>query len=72
MTRSARLVPLADALGDHSSEGISILTAEPWRVLHALIYTMIALVLKTVACERASWHHTDTSQELVPTCDTRL
>jgi HlyD family secretion protein len=45
MTRVNRLVPLADALGDHSSEGISILTAEPWRVLHALIYTMITLVL---------------------------
>ncbi len=45
MTPTNRLVPLADALGDHSSEGISILTAEPWRVLHALIYTMITLVL---------------------------
>src|ERR1700733_15773251 len=43
-TRANRLVPLADALGDHSSEGISILTAEPWGVLHALIYTMITLV----------------------------
>jgi HlyD family secretion protein len=40
-----RLVPLADALGDHSSEGISILTAEPWKVLHALVYTMLGLVL---------------------------
>jgi len=45
MTQSTRLVPLADALGDHSSEGIAILTAEPWRALHALIYTMIGLVL---------------------------
>jgi HlyD family secretion protein len=45
MTPSNRLVPLTDALGDHSSEGIAILTAEPWRALHALIYTMIALVL---------------------------
>jgi hemolysin D len=45
MTHSNRLVPLADALGDHSSEGIAILTAEPWRALHALVYTMIALVL---------------------------
>jgi hemolysin D len=44
MTAANRLVPLADALGDHSSEGIAILTAEPWRVLHALVYTMIALV----------------------------
>jgi HlyD family secretion protein len=45
MTDSNRLVPLADALTDHSSEGIAILTGEPWRALHALIYTMVALVL---------------------------
>jgi membrane fusion protein, hemolysin D len=49
MTQSNRLVPLADALGDHSSEGIAILTAEPWRALHALVYTMIALVLTGLA-----------------------
>jgi hemolysin D len=49
MRQLNRLVPLADALGDHSTEGISILTAEPWRVLHALIYTMIALVLTGLA-----------------------
>jgi hemolysin D len=49
MAPANRLVPLADALGDHSSEGISILTAEPWRVLHGLIYTMIALVLTGLA-----------------------
>jgi hemolysin D len=49
MTHSNRLVPLADALGDHSSEGIAILTAEPWRALHALIYTMIGLVLSGLA-----------------------
>jgi HlyD family secretion protein len=49
MTHSSRLVPLADALGDHSSEGIAILTAEPWRALHALVYTMIALVLSGLA-----------------------
>jgi HlyD family secretion protein len=48
MTQSNRLVPLADSLGDHSSEGIAILTAEPWRALHALIYTMIALVLSAL------------------------
>jgi hemolysin D len=48
MTRSNRLVPLTDALTDHSSEGIAILTAEPWRALHALIYTMIALVLSAL------------------------
>jgi hemolysin D len=49
MMHSNRLAPLADALGDHSSEGIAILTAEPWRVLHALVYTMIALVLSALA-----------------------
>ncbi len=48
MTHSNRLVPLTDALGDHSSEGVAILTAEPWRALHALVYTMIALVLSAV------------------------
>jgi HlyD family secretion protein len=45
MTQSNRLVPLTDVLGDHSSEGIAILTAEPWRALHALIYTVMGLVL---------------------------
>jgi hemolysin D len=44
-----RLVPLADALGDHSSEGIAILTAEPSAVLHSVVYTMIALVLAGLA-----------------------
>jgi hemolysin D len=44
MTQSNRLVPLTDVLGDHSSEGIAILTAEPWRALHALVYTIIGLV----------------------------
>jgi HlyD family secretion protein len=45
MSQSSRLVPLTDVLGDHSSEGIAILTAEPWRALHGLVYTMIGLVL---------------------------
>jgi hemolysin D len=49
MTTATHLRPLADALGEHSSEGIAILTAEPWRALHALIYTMIALVLSGAA-----------------------
>lgn len=49
MTHSNRLVPLTDSIGDHSSEGIAILTAEPWRALHALVYTMIALVLSALA-----------------------
>src|SRR5438105_4289495 len=45
MTHGNRLKPLTEALGDHSSEGIAILTTEPWRVLHAVVYAMIALVL---------------------------
>jgi hemolysin D len=45
MTQSNRLVPLTDVLGDHSSEGIAILTAEPWRAAHALVYTIMGLVL---------------------------
>jgi hemolysin D len=49
MTHSNRLVPVTDALGDHSTEGIAILTAEPWRALHALVYTMIGLVVSGVA-----------------------
>ncbi len=49
MTAANRLKPLSDALGDHSTEGIAILTAEPWRVLHAVIYTMVALVLAALA-----------------------
>ena len=49
MTHENRLKPLAEALGDHSSEGIAILSAEPWRVLHAVIYTMIGLVLAALA-----------------------
>jgi hemolysin D len=49
MTQSNRLVPVTEALGDHASEGIAILTAEPWRSLHALIYTMIGLVLTGLA-----------------------
>jgi hemolysin D len=49
MTQPNRLVPVTDALGDHSTEGIAILTAEPWRALHALLYTMIGLVLSGLA-----------------------
>jgi hemolysin D len=45
MKDSNRLVPLADALTDHSAESIGILTGEPARALHGLIYLMIALIL---------------------------
>jgi HlyD family secretion protein len=49
MTSIYRLKPLTEALGDHSTEGIAILTAEPWQVLHAVVYTMIGLVLAGLA-----------------------
>jgi len=49
MTQSNRLVPLSDALTDHSSEGIGILTAEPRRALHAFVYAMVAFVVIAVA-----------------------
>lgn len=48
MTHSNRLVPFKDALADHSSAGIAILSSDPWRGLHALVYTMIALVLSAL------------------------
>ncbi|MEH6435898.1 HlyD family efflux transporter periplasmic adaptor subunit [Massilia sp. DD77] len=39
------LTPLAEALEDHSAEGIGILTANPWRYTQALVYAMLGLVL---------------------------
>jgi HlyD family secretion protein len=48
-TSSKWLRPLTGALEDHSDEGVAILTAEPWRYLHAVIYTMVALVLVALA-----------------------
>ena len=46
MTHANRLKPLTEALGDHSSEGIAILTAEPCaRRCTRVIYAMIGLVL---------------------------
>lgn len=45
MTQDSHLRPLAEALGDHSAEGIAILSAEPWRFTQATIMTMAALVL---------------------------
>jgi hemolysin D len=39
-----RLKPLTEALEEHSAEGISILTADPWRFTQAMVYTMVALV----------------------------
>jgi len=42
------LTPLSEALEDHSAEGISILTANPWRFTQALVYAMVALVVAAV------------------------
>jgi hemolysin D len=42
------LTPLSEALEDHSAEGISILTANPWRFTRALVYAMVALVVAAV------------------------
>jgi hemolysin D len=44
-TSANRLKSLTEALEDHSAEGIGILTAEPWRFIHAAVITMAALVL---------------------------
>jgi hemolysin D len=49
MTRPNRLVPLSDALTDHSIEGISILTEEPKRALQAFVYAMAALLVIALA-----------------------
>ena len=43
------LTPLSEALEEHSAEGISILTANPWRFTRALVYAMVALVVAAVA-----------------------
>jgi hemolysin D len=45
MRNANRLKSLTEALEDHSAEGIAILTAEPWRFIHAAVITMAALVL---------------------------
>jgi hemolysin D len=49
MTHANRLKPLTQALADHSSEGIAILTAEPARALSAVVLAMIGLVLCALA-----------------------
>jgi hemolysin D len=38
----------AESLDDHAVEGISILTAQPWRLTQALIYAMVALVVSAL------------------------
>ncbi len=45
MKRDSHLKPLYEALEDHSAEGIAILTAQPVRIAHALVLTMVALVV---------------------------
>jgi len=45
MMNANRLRPLTEALGDHSAEGIAILTAEPSRFIMAVVVAMALLVL---------------------------
>jgi hemolysin D len=47
--KDSRLRPLAEALGDHSAEGIAILTSEPWRFAYATVAVMVGLVLCALA-----------------------
>ena len=67
------LKPLTEALEDHSAEGISILTADPWRFTQALVYSMVALVLAGVIW--SFFGHADVlvtaSGALVPASDVR-
>ena len=49
MSHKNRLRPLHEALGDHSAEGIDILTAEPWRFTQATVVTVVALLFSTLA-----------------------
>jgi hemolysin D len=46
--KAPSLTPLTEALEDHSAEGISILTANPWRYTQALVWAMVALVVAAV------------------------
>ncbi|MES2259725.1 MAG: HlyD family efflux transporter periplasmic adaptor subunit [Pseudomonadota bacterium] len=48
MNRSS-LKPLNEALEEHSAEGIALLTASPWRLTAATVYTMVALLLCALA-----------------------
>lgn len=45
MKNDHRLRPLAEALGDHSAEGVAILTAQPSRLIQAVVITVAALVV---------------------------
>ena len=46
--RQERQKRLAEALEDHSAEGIAVLTAEPWRFTRLTLYTMLALVVSAL------------------------
>ena len=48
MKNESHLKPLAEALEDHSAEGIALLTSEPGRFFFAAILTMAALVVCAV------------------------
>jgi HlyD family secretion protein len=48
MTGSNRLRPLTVALGDHSAEGIAILTAEPSRFVQGVVLATAGLVLSAL------------------------
>jgi hemolysin D len=65
--------PLSEALEEHSAEGISILTADPWRYAQALVYAMVALVV--VALVWSFFGHADVlvtaNGVLVPASDVR-
>ena len=67
------LKPLTEALEDHSAEGISILTADPWRFTQALVYAMVALVLAALVW--SFFGHADVlvtaSGSLAPASDVR-
>jgi hemolysin D len=67
------LTPLAEALEEHSAEGISILTAEPWRFTQALVHAMVALVV--VALVWSFFGHADVlvtaNGALVPASEVR-
>jgi HlyD family secretion protein len=48
MTSSNRLRPLTVALGDHSAEGIAMLTAEPSRFIQGVVMATAGLVLSAL------------------------
>ena len=45
MAKDATPKPLAEALEDHSAEGIAVLTAEPWRFTRLIVMALLGLVL---------------------------